>query len=114
MPNVEGFEKLLAAGKDSALLRFSLGSEYLKQGLAVEAISHLRQATVLDPRYSAAWKLLGKALAETGDKAGAVAAFDAGLAAAEAHGDKQAAKEMAVFRRRALREDSGGQGHKDG
>lgn len=105
MPSVESFEKLLASGKDSALLRFSLGSEYLKLGQPAQAIVHLREATAKDPKYTAAWKLLGKALAETGDKAGAVVAFDAGLAAAEAHGDKQAGKEMTVFRRRALRED---------
>ena len=29
---IDSFEKMLAGGKDSALLRFSLGSEYLKAG----------------------------------------------------------------------------------
>ena len=29
---LENFERLLAAGKDSALLRLSLGNEYLKAG----------------------------------------------------------------------------------
>lgn len=105
MPSVESFEKLLASGKEGALLRFSLGSEYLKLGRTADAIVHLRAATAQDAKYTAAWKLLGKALAEAGDKPGAIAAFDAGLSAAEMHGDKQAAKEMTVFRRRALRED---------
>ena len=31
-PALQGFEKLLGAGKDGALLRFSLGNEYLKAG----------------------------------------------------------------------------------
>jgi predicted Zn-dependent protease len=106
MPSIESFEKLLAAGKDNPLLRFSLGNEYLKLGRPDDAALHLREATRQDPKYTAAWKLLGKALAETGDKAGAIEAFDAGLKAAELHGDKQAAKEMTVFRKRALREDA--------
>jgi cytochrome c-type biogenesis protein CcmH/NrfG len=53
-----------------------------------------------DGDYSAAWKLLGKALAESGDADGAAAAYRNGIAAAERRGDKQAAKEMTVFLRR--------------
>ena len=100
MKPVERFEALLAAGKDNALLRFGLGSQYLQQGDAARAVDHLRAAVAHDAGYSAAWKLLGKALAESGDAPGALAAYRAGIAAAEARGDKQAAKEMAVFLRR--------------
>ena len=53
-----------------------------------------------DPNYSAAWKLLGKALAESGAAAEALEAYERGIAVAEARGDKQAAKEMTVFARR--------------
>jgi cytochrome c-type biogenesis protein CcmH/NrfG len=53
-----------------------------------------------DPRYSAAWKLLGRALADTGALSDALAAYRQGIAAAEARGDVQAAKEMRVFARR--------------
>jgi cytochrome c-type biogenesis protein CcmH/NrfG len=53
-----------------------------------------------DPNYSAAWKVLGQALAESGALAEAVAAYERGIAVAEARGDKQAAKEMTVFLRR--------------
>lgn len=94
------FEALLAAGKDSPLLRFSLGTHYLKEGEPARAAAHLREAVTQDARYSAAWKLLGKALAETGDAAGAMDAYRQGIAAADARGDKQAAKEMTVFLRR--------------
>ena len=59
---------MLAAGKDGALLRFGLGSEYLKAGDATRAAMHLREALARDPGYSAAWKLLGKAL-ETAEPA---------------------------------------------
>jgi Tfp pilus assembly protein PilF len=97
---VERFEALLASGKDNALLRFGLGMGYLKAGDAARAVEHLRVAVVHDPGYSAAWKLLGKALADTGDAQAAIAAYESGIAAADERGDKQAAKEMGVFLRR--------------
>ncbi|HEX4857915.1 MAG TPA: tetratricopeptide repeat protein [Usitatibacteraceae bacterium] len=100
MAITDNFEKMLAAGKDSPLLRFSLGNEYLKAGEATRAVAHLAEAVRQNPRYSAAWKLYGKALTEVGDAAAAMAAYREGIAAAEAQGDKQAAKEMVVFLRR--------------
>lgn len=100
MAIIDNFEAMLAAGKDNALLRFSLGSEYLKAADAAKAVGHLRQAVTLDANYSAAWKLLGKALESCQDWPAARDAYRAGIAAAEAKGDKQAAKEMQVFARR--------------
>ncbi len=102
-------EKLLAAGRDDALLRFSLGNACLKEGDAAAAAEHLGSAVAHDPAYSAAWKLLGKALAEAGDATGAAAAWHRGIEAAQARGDVQAAKEMQVFLKR-LSKDRGGQG----
>ncbi len=96
-------EALLAKGPDSALLRYSLGNEYLKLGDLERAIEHLAAATRLDPRYSAAWKLQGKALQACGRATEAIAVLDQGIAVAEAKGDIQAAKEMGVFRKRALK-----------
>ena len=91
---------MLAAGKESALLRFSLGNEYLKAGDAVRAAEHLERAVALDPKYTAAWKLYGKALVEAGRASDALAAYRAGIAVAQAKGDKQAEREMQVFARR--------------
>lgn len=99
-PIIANLEKLLAAGKDSPLLRFSLGSEYAKAGDAEAAVAHLRRALELDPAYSAAWKLLGKALAGAGRLQEALDTYRQGIRIAEGKGDKQAAKEMAVFARR--------------
>ena len=98
------FERMLGAGRDDALLRFSLGNEYLKAGDGVSAIGHLARAVELDPHYSAAWKLYGRALGETGRLAEALSAYRAGIAAAEHKGDKQAAKEMRVFAARIERQ----------
>ncbi|MBI3716134.1 MAG: tetratricopeptide repeat protein [Betaproteobacteria bacterium] len=100
---IENFEKMLASGKDSALLRFSLGNEYAKAGQPARAVEHLQAAVRLDPGYSAAWKWLGKALAGLERKDEAKRAYEQGIAAAEAKGDKQAAKEMAVFLKRLSR-----------
>jgi uncharacterized protein HemY len=101
---LENLGVLLACGQDSALLRFSLGSEYFKLGDWPHSREHLRRAVELDPGYSAAWKLLGKALMELGEPAAARAVFDSGIETARGRGDIQAAKEMEVFRRRLIRQ----------
>jgi Flp pilus assembly protein TadD len=97
---LENFEKLLAAGKDSALLRFSLGNEHLKAGAVEPAVEHLARAVALDPDFTAAWKLYGKALAAAGREGDALAAYRIGIEVAAKRGDKQAEKEMRVFARR--------------
>jgi Tfp pilus assembly protein PilF len=94
------FERMLAAGKDGALLRYSLGNEYLKAGDAATAASHLARAVELDPNYTAAWKLLGKALVAAGRNDDALAAYRKGIEVAQRRGDKQAQREMQVFLRR--------------
>jgi Tfp pilus assembly protein PilF len=93
-------EKLLGTPRDGALLRYSLGVEYLKSGETERAIEQLREAVARDPRYSAAWKALGKALADAGREEEALEAFRHGIEAARAKGDRQAEKEMTVFSRR--------------
>ncbi|NTV94891.1 MAG: tetratricopeptide repeat protein [Thiobacillus sp.] len=100
MSPLENFERMLEQGRDSALLRYSLGNEYLKADNPCNAVVHLREAVRQDPNHSASWKLLGRALAETGDLDGALAAYRDGIAVAERKGDIQAVKEMTVFARR--------------
>jgi tetratricopeptide (TPR) repeat protein len=107
MGALESFERMLAAGKDSALLRYSLGNEYAKAGDATRACEHLARAVELDPRYTAAWKLYGKALASAGRSDEALAAYRRGIDVAREKGDRQAEKEMAVFARRIERERGG-------
>lgn len=113
---IQNFEKMLADGKDSTLLRFSLGNEYLMAGDPASAANHLKQAVVLDPKYSAAWKLLGRALVESGQPDDALLAYREGIAVAEAKGDKQAAKEMTVYARRieTLAHDDRNRSHENG
>ena len=99
-PALANLQKLIGTPRDGALLRFSLGNEYLKVGDRESAIAHLRVALEKDAGYSAAWKLLGKALAEADRLDEALEAYRRGVAVAEGKGDKQAAKEMAVYSRR--------------
>jgi predicted Zn-dependent protease len=102
-PALASFEKMLAAGRDGALLRFSLGNEFLKAADPASACEHLARAVALDPAYTAAWKLYGKALAAAGRDAEALAAYRRGIDVAHAKGDRQAEKEMSVFARRLER-----------
>jgi Flp pilus assembly protein TadD len=93
-------EALLAKGADSSTLRFALATRYLASGDAARAVSHAEAAVALDPEYSAAWRLLGGALAAAGRGTDAAEAYRRGIAVAERRGDRQAAKEMHVFLRR--------------
>lgn len=106
---IENLESLLQRGQDNALLRFGLGSELLRQGRAADAVAHLRKAVEHDANYSAAWKLLGQALAQNQDTQAAIHAYAQGIAVAEAKGDVQAAKEMRVFLKRLQKQASGPQ-----
>jgi predicted Zn-dependent protease len=101
MTMIENLHGMLERGIDSALLRYSLGNELLKIGDAEAAIGHLREALRFDADYSAAWKVLGRALADTGRHAEAVDVLAQGIEVAERRGDVQAAKEMGVFRKRS-------------
>lgn len=101
MSIIENLEKMLAAGQDSALLRYSLGTAYQKDGDLDQALQHLASAVQQDPVYSAAWKAYGKALVEAGKRDAAISAFEQGIAVADEKGDIQAAKEMQVFLKRA-------------
>ena len=106
-PLIANLEKLLNTPRDGALLRFSLGNEYLKIGNAEKATGYLRDAVAKDPGYSAAWRALGKALEAAGQAAEALVAYRSGIAAAQEKGDKQAEKEMTVFARRVEKRIAG-------
>lgn len=97
---IANLEKMLGGPRDGALLRYSLGNEWLKAGDPAKAADRFREAVALDANYSAAWKLLGKALEASGDPPAALEAYRRGISVATAKGDVQAAKEMTVFAKR--------------
>ena len=103
MDTVERFEAMLAAGRESPMLRLTLGTEYLKRADSGSAIRHLARAVDLDPDYSAAWQHLGRAFERAARTEEAASAWRRGIDAAERRGDAQAAKVMRVWLRRLER-----------
>ena len=85
MSILEKLERLRAGGRDDKLLHFSLASEYFKAERFDEAAEAAARATELDPEYSAAWKIRGKALAGAGRAAEAGEVFEQGIEIAERH-----------------------------
>ena len=102
-PALLSFERMLTTGRDSALLRYSIGNEYAKVGAWTEALASLEKAVRLDPTYTAAWKLYAKALESAGRSDDALDAYRRGIVCAKQKGDRQAEKEMTVFARRIER-----------
>ncbi|UPG94763.1 tetratricopeptide repeat protein [Luteibacter aegosomatissinici] len=102
-PLVERLRAQIGGVRDGALLRFSIGNALLADGQYEAAAHAFREALVFDPTYSAAWKLLGKALLAVDNEAGAADAWRQGIDAATTRGDMQASKEMTVFLNRLSR-----------
>lgn len=92
--------KQLDGPRDGALLRYSLGNALLAEGDALAAVAEFRAATGFDANYSAAWKMLGNALAKSEQVDAAIEAWEKGSVIAHQRGDIQAEKEMQVFLRR--------------
>jgi len=102
--DIKNLLSMLDQGQDSLILRFGLGQALIKQGEARQAIEHLNKALDFDAEYSAAYKLLGKAYAQTDQAEQAVQTYKKGIGIAESKGDIQAAKEMTVFLKRLLKD----------
>lgn len=100
----QALEKLLEAGKDDAMLRFTLGSICLQEADLDTALAHVERAIAFDPDYSAAWKLRGAILHKLGRFEEALQVWREGRAVAERKGDLQAAKEIGVFLKRLERQ----------
>jgi predicted Zn-dependent protease len=98
--SIERLRKLCGGPRDGALLRVTLANALVAAGDTNAARDELTRALSFDADYSAAWKLLGKTLADLGDLERAIEAYRNGVAAAAKRGDKQAEKEMTVFLRR--------------
>lgn len=93
-------EAMLVAGNDNVLVRFALGTSYMKAKDFERAAAQFQRATELDPAYSAAWKNWGRCLDATGRKDEARQVFLRTLEVARGRGDKQIERETAVFLKR--------------
>ena len=101
--NIDALTNMLQQGQDNLLLRFGLGQAYINEKQPERAIEHLEKALTFDKEHSAAWKLLGKAFAATGQDEKAIETYQRGIEIAENKGDIQAAKEMKVFLKRLMK-----------
>lgn len=101
--NIDQLEKMIADGRDSAMLRLTLARLLAADGRGDDAVAHLEAAVELDANYTAAWKELGRIQAGRADRAAARAAWERGIEVARANGDKQAEREMGVFLKRLQR-----------
>lgn len=99
--------------RDNAMLRFGIANEYAKLQDWPAAAEQARLAIARQQDFSAAWKLLGKALAAQGEGAAALAVYREGIEVAQARGDIQAVKEMTVFARRIEKQQAASSGQGD-
>lgn len=99
-PSPETLERMLAAGRDSALLRMSLALAYHRRQDPQTALARAGKAIELDPDFTAAHRLQGLIALDLGDNAKAEAAFEKALEVAQRRGELQLVKELSVRLRR--------------
>lgn len=103
------FRKLLQRAPDNPMVLYSLGTELFKQGELSEARDHLRRAIENKPDYSAAYRMLGRALYELNEDKESRRVFAQGREVAQRNGDLQTVKEIDVFIRRLEKRGESGQ-----
>ncbi|QGM20883.1 tetratricopeptide repeat protein [Spiribacter sp. 2438] len=94
--DIDALQKMIDGGRDSAMLRLTIGEAHARQGDIEAAMTHLRQAIALEPDYSAAWRALGRLQLKAGDEPAALETFRQGLEAARRRGDMQIVRELEV------------------
>ncbi len=106
--DIEALERMLEQGRESAMLRFTLGNACFREERWDEAISHYQRALTLDPAYSAAWQSLGDARARAGVPDDEVRqTYADGLDAARERGDMQVVKVLEARLRKIDRRTGG-------
>src|SRR5687768_6441845 len=91
---IEIFTAMLAEQPENAMIWYGLASEQFKTEDWAEAAKSLRQVVSLNPDYTAAYQMLGTALAKMDDVAGAQQAWRDGIEAAGRTGAWKAGQHM--------------------
>jgi Flp pilus assembly protein TadD len=91
---IEIFTAMLAEQSENAMIWYGLASEQYKLENWAEVAKSLRQVVRLNPDYAAAYQMLGTALANAGDLAGAQQAWRDGIEAADRTGAWKAGQHM--------------------
>lgn len=87
-------EAMLGESEDNALIRFTMGSAFIKHGKYEQAIEQLAKAVELKPDYTTAWLKYAQALAETGRTEDSISVLEMGISIAAEKKDTQCLKEM--------------------
>ena len=91
---IEVFTTMLTEQPENAMIWYGLASEQFKLENWAEAAESLRQVVSLNPDYTAAYQMLGTALANVDDLAGAERAWRDGIEAAGRTGAWKAGQHM--------------------
>jgi predicted Zn-dependent protease len=91
---IEFFTAMLAEQPENAMIWYGLASEQYKLEHWTEAATSLRHVLSLNPDYTAAYQMLGTALANADDLAGAEQAWRDGIEAAGRTGAWKAGQHM--------------------
>jgi predicted Zn-dependent protease len=91
---IEAFEAMLKDQPEEVMIWYGLGNEYFKLERWADAAKALREVVRLNPDYTAAYQMLGSALAGARLGAEARAAWDEGIKAATRTGAWKARQHM--------------------
>jgi Flp pilus assembly protein TadD len=94
---IQKFRELLAKDLRDPMLHFGLGIELSKSGRVADAVESFEEAIRVNPKYTAAYRQLGKSLETLGRTDEAQRAYKDGIAIGAETGDLQTVKEMKVF-----------------
>ena len=94
MSRLEKLTKLLAADPGDAFVLYALAQEHAGAGESAKAIEFFDRCIAADPKHAYAHYHKAKVLDDMGNRAGALAAINAGLEAARKGGDSKAAGEL--------------------
>ena len=91
---IDAFTAMLKDQPDNEMIWYGLASEQYKLENWSEAAKSLHQVVTLNPDYTAAYQMLGTALANAGDVDGAQHAWRNGIEAADRTGAWKAGQHM--------------------
>ncbi len=91
---IAAFEEMVEADPDQEMVWYGLAMEYAKLERWSEAVGALRNVIRCNPDYTAAYQMLGSALARLGEKEEARRVWTDGIATATRTGAWKAAQHM--------------------
>ena len=97
---IASLREMLADDPDDGDMWYMLGRELIQAERYSEAAEALTKCVKLSPKYTAAWRELGRACEKAGVPAKAKSAYENGIAVAQETKDMQTEKEMKVFLRK--------------